>query len=134
MLLNTSISLAYSNPWWTMMIGVRRDSGLMRKDGGDGGKPLRRSRIAAAIFVGIFIGCVFAFFYPNGFFGSSPSIHQHVTNSDSEVLFAHLFIITLLFSYLFWTFTQALTIKIRDWLWTFGALCKSEWNVTRSWC
>ncbi|KAL8060463.1 hypothetical protein ABFX02_02G025900 [Erythranthe guttata] len=64
------------------MIGVRRESGLMKKDGGDGFKSLRGSRIAAAIFVGLLVGCVFAFFYPDGFF----VIHHQVATSDSEVL------------------------------------------------
>ncbi|KAK6136756.1 hypothetical protein DH2020_029510 [Rehmannia glutinosa] len=68
------------------MIGIRRESGLMKKDGGGGVQSLRRSRIAAAIFVGILLGCVFAFFYPDGFFVSSPPIHHSVANSDSEVI------------------------------------------------
>ncbi|PIN09279.1 hypothetical protein CDL12_18146 [Handroanthus impetiginosus] len=67
------------------MIGGRRDSGLMKRDGGCGGQSLLRSRLTAAISVGIFLGCVFAFFYPNGFFVSSPRIHYSVANSDPEV-------------------------------------------------
>ncbi|KAL6517275.1 Arabinosyltransferase rra3 [Orobanche minor] len=55
----------------------------MKKDGG--GQSLR-SRIAAAIFVGIFVGGVFAFFYPDGFLFSSPPVHHSGTESDSEVI------------------------------------------------
>ncbi|KAK4437791.1 Arabinosyltransferase RRA2 [Sesamum alatum] len=68
------------------MIGGRRESGLRKKDGGGGGQSFCRSRIAAAIFVGIFLGGVFAFFYPDGFFVTSPSVHHSVANSDSEVI------------------------------------------------
>ncbi|KAL0334761.1 UNVERIFIED_CONTAM: Arabinosyltransferase RRA2 [Sesamum radiatum] len=68
------------------MIGCRRESSLRKKDGGGGGLSFCRSRIAAAIFVGIFLGGVFAFFYPDGFFVSSPSVHNSVANSDSEVI------------------------------------------------
>ncbi|CAI9765526.1 unnamed protein product [Fraxinus pennsylvanica] len=60
----------------------RRDSALMRKDTG---QSIRRSRIAAAIAVGIFLGCVFAFFYPDGFFVSTPPIHHSVDISNSEI-------------------------------------------------
>ncbi|KAL0384115.1 UNVERIFIED_CONTAM: Arabinosyltransferase RRA2 [Sesamum radiatum] len=65
------------------MIGGRRESGLRKKDSGGGGQSICRSRIAAAIFVGIFLGGVFAFLYPDGFFVSSPSVHHSVANSDS---------------------------------------------------
>ncbi|KAL3614119.1 Arabinosyltransferase rra2 [Castilleja foliolosa] len=67
------------------MIGVRRESSLMKKDGG-GAQLLRRSRIFAAIFVGILLGCVFAFFRPDGFFVLSPTVHHSVARSDSEVI------------------------------------------------
>ncbi|KAL2460158.1 Nucleotide-diphospho-sugar transferase family protein [Abeliophyllum distichum] len=60
----------------------RRDSALMRKDGS---QSFRGSRIAAAIAVGIFLGCVFAFFYPDGFFVSNPPIHHSIDTSSSEV-------------------------------------------------
>ncbi|XP_057788326.1 arabinosyltransferase RRA3-like isoform X2 [Salvia miltiorrhiza] len=67
------------------MIGGRREAALMKKDGG---QSLRKSRIAAAIFVGILLGCVFAFFYPNGFFvsSSSPLSRRLVAASDPEVI------------------------------------------------
>ncbi|KAF7840923.1 arabinosyltransferase RRA3-like [Senna tora] len=48
------------------MIG-RRDGPLMRNNT----QSLRKSRVAIAIAIGVFIGCVCAFFYPNGFFGSN---------------------------------------------------------------
>ncbi|KAF9596256.1 hypothetical protein IFM89_008419 [Coptis chinensis] len=35
---------------------------------GNGNSSLRGSRIAIAIGIGVFLGCVFAFFYPHGFF------------------------------------------------------------------
>lgn len=48
-----------------MMMG-RRD-GLMRNTSSSH-QSLRASRIAVAIGIGVFMGCVFAFLYPNGFF------------------------------------------------------------------
>ncbi|KAL0292973.1 UNVERIFIED_CONTAM: hypothetical protein Sradi_6962300 [Sesamum radiatum] len=66
------------------MIGGRRESGLRKKDGGGGGQSFCRSRIAADLRR-IFLGGVFAFLYPDGFFVSSPSVHHSVANSDSEV-------------------------------------------------
>ena len=45
----------------------RREAPLMR--GGSGGQPLSRgSRIAAAVVVGVALGCLCASFYPEGFF------------------------------------------------------------------
>lgn len=66
-----------------MIGGGRREIPLMKKDAG---QSLRRSRIAAAIFVGISLGCVFAFFYPDGFLvlSSPPTSRRRV--SDSEVI------------------------------------------------
>lgn len=64
------------------MIGGRRESALMKKDGG---QPLLKSKIAAAIFVGILFGCVFAFLYPDGFFVSSRLSLRPGAASNSEV-------------------------------------------------
>ncbi|XP_060199627.1 arabinosyltransferase RRA3-like [Lycium barbarum] len=36
------------------------------------GQSIRGSRIAGAIAIGVFLGCVFAFLYPNGFFSPDP--------------------------------------------------------------
>ncbi|KAI3439639.1 Glycosyltransferase [Psidium guajava] len=49
-------------------MAVRRDGSLMR----DKGQPSRGSRIAAAIAVGVLLGCVLAFLYPRGLFGVAP--------------------------------------------------------------
>lgn len=49
-------------------MAVRRDGSLMR----DKGQPSRGSRIAAAIAVGVLLGCVLAFLYPRGLFGAAP--------------------------------------------------------------
>ncbi|KAG6382237.1 hypothetical protein SASPL_158130 [Salvia splendens] len=77
-----------------VMLGGRRETALMKKEGG-------KSRIAAAIFVGILLGCVFAFFYPGGFFvlSSTPLSRRRVAASDPEVQFftAHLFELELFY-------------------------------------
>ncbi|KAJ4966000.1 hypothetical protein NE237_017849 [Protea cynaroides] len=52
------------------MVG-RRDGSLMRYNV----QWIRRSRITVAIAIGILLGCVFAFLFPHGFFGSYPQIH-----------------------------------------------------------
>ncbi|KAF8664291.1 hypothetical protein HU200_054837 [Digitaria exilis] len=56
----------------------RRDAPLMRGGGGGGGQPLSRgSRIAAAVVVGVTLGCLCAFFYPDDLFSraSDSAIH-----------------------------------------------------------
>ncbi|CAN6212170.1 unnamed protein product [Urochloa humidicola] len=54
----------------------RRETPLMR--GGGGGQPLSRgSRIAAAVVVGVALGCLCAFFYPDGFFSRAPDSAIH---------------------------------------------------------
>ncbi|KAL3814156.1 hypothetical protein ACJIZ3_015424 [Penstemon smallii] len=63
------------------MIGGRS---LMKRDGAGGSQLPLRLRIVAAIAVGIFLGGVFAFFYPDGLFVSSPPIHHSIANSDLE--------------------------------------------------
>ncbi|KAK6939437.1 Nucleotide-diphospho-sugar transferase [Dillenia turbinata] len=45
----------------------RRDGSLMRNNG----QSLRGLRIAAAISIGVLLGCVFAFLYPHGFFAAN---------------------------------------------------------------
>ncbi|CAN6225891.1 unnamed protein product [Urochloa humidicola] len=56
----------------------RRETPLMRGGGGGGGQPLSRgSRIAAAVVVGVALGCLCAFFYPDGFFSRSPDSAIH---------------------------------------------------------
>ncbi|KAI6688228.1 hypothetical protein NL676_025056 [Syzygium grande] len=49
-------------------MAVRRDGSLMR----DKGQLFRGSRIAAAIAVGVLLGCALAFLYPRGLFGAAP--------------------------------------------------------------
>ncbi|XP_068654361.1 arabinosyltransferase RRA3-like [Aristolochia californica] len=53
----------------------RRDGPLMR-NGGNVIRELRGSRIAAAVAIGVSIGCVFAFLFPNGLFGSYSHVRQ----------------------------------------------------------
>lgn len=65
------------------MIG-RRDGPLMRS--GTTAQSLRKSRIAIAIAIGIFLGCVFAFFFPRGFFIFNPHFHsRQLSNSIAQV-------------------------------------------------
>ncbi|KAL6504401.1 Arabinosyltransferase rra3 [Orobanche gracilis] len=46
----------------------------------------RGSRIAAAIGIGVVLGCVFALLFPHGFFSSNqPTQIRHVSNSDIQV-------------------------------------------------
>lgn len=49
------------------MMGGRRD-GLMRSSSNSCNQSLRASRVGIAIAIGVLMGCVFAFFYPHGFF------------------------------------------------------------------
>jgi hypothetical protein len=69
------------------MIG-RRDGALMRNNSSD--QSLLKSRIAIAIAIGMFLGCIFAFFFPHGLFSSnSPHFdHNHLTRSISQVSFS----------------------------------------------
>lgn len=53
------------------MMGGRRD-GLMKSASNISNQSLRGSRIAIAIAIGVFMGCVFALFYPHGFFHPYP--------------------------------------------------------------
>lgn len=64
------------------MIGGRRETALMKKDGGQSLK----SRIAAAVFVGVLVGCIFAFFYPDGIIVSSSLSRRQVAAANSEVI------------------------------------------------
>ncbi|KDP46226.1 hypothetical protein JCGZ_10066 [Jatropha curcas] len=67
-----------------MMIG-RREGALMRNS--NTAHSLRKSRIAIAIAIGIFLGCVFAFFFPHGmFFSISQFRSRHLSNSISKVV------------------------------------------------
>jgi hypothetical protein len=61
----------------------RRDALLTR----DKNHPITASRIAVAVFIGVLLGCIFAFFSPQGFFNysSTPSILNHkMVSSDCE--------------------------------------------------
>ncbi|KAI8545390.1 hypothetical protein RHMOL_Rhmol07G0036200 [Rhododendron molle] len=65
------------------MAGVRRDGSLMREKGGHS---LRGSRIAAAVAIGVLLGCVCAFAFPNGFFSPAPSMrNRRLSKSDLEI-------------------------------------------------
>ncbi|XP_050231325.1 arabinosyltransferase RRA3-like [Mercurialis annua] len=67
------------------MIG-RRDGALMRTSNSSS-QSLRKSRILIAIAIGIFLGCVFAFCYPNGFFTSNPYFNsRQLSNSISQAV------------------------------------------------
>ncbi|KAG2539928.1 hypothetical protein PVAP13_9NG508500 [Panicum virgatum] len=66
-----------------MALAGRRDGPLMLRGGG-GGKPLSHgSRIAVAVAVGIALGCVCAFLYPDGLFRPSASALQWSRHVDS---------------------------------------------------
>ncbi|KAJ8767169.1 hypothetical protein K2173_013566 [Erythroxylum novogranatense] len=68
------------------MIG-RRDVPLMRPGNANS---VRNSRIAAAIAIGILLGCVFALLFPHGFFASNPQFNgRHLSKSDSQVSSSH---------------------------------------------
>ncbi|XP_030450523.1 arabinosyltransferase RRA2-like [Syzygium oleosum] len=58
----------------------RRDGPLMRSGGSS--HPFRKSRIAAAIAVGVAIGCVFAFLFPDGLF--SVAGPRRLVTADSK--------------------------------------------------
>ncbi|KAJ4850414.1 Arabinosyltransferase rra3 [Turnera subulata] len=62
------------------MMGGRREGALMRNSNA---QSLRKSRIAIAIAVGIFLGAVFAFLYPHGIFVPS---RPPLRNSISQVV------------------------------------------------
>ncbi|KAH6780024.1 Nucleotide-diphospho-sugar transferase family protein [Perilla frutescens var. hirtella] len=64
-----------------MMIGDRKETALMK----DGGQSLK-SKIAAAILVGLLLGCAFAVFYPNGIIVSSLLSLRQVAGANSEVI------------------------------------------------
>ncbi|TKV95402.1 hypothetical protein SEVIR_9G361000v4 [Setaria viridis] len=68
-----------------MAFGGRRDGPLMLRGGGSGGgKPLSRgSRIAVAVAVGVALGCVCAFLYPDGIFRPSASALHWSSHVDS---------------------------------------------------
>lgn len=50
------------------------------------GQSIRGSRIAAAIGVGILVGCIFAFLFPNGFLGSDPPQEHKSAKSAVQVV------------------------------------------------
>lgn len=70
------------------MIGRRdREGPLMRNNA----HSLRKSRILTAIAIGVLIGCIFAFLFPNGFFVSdsvTPNRHLSVAGSKTQVLYS----------------------------------------------
>ncbi|XP_042509368.1 arabinosyltransferase RRA2-like [Macadamia integrifolia] len=57
----------------------RREGSLMRNNG----QSIRGSKIAVAIAIGILLGCVFAFLYPHGIFGSDPTIQGRRAGKSS---------------------------------------------------
>ncbi|KAJ8763581.1 hypothetical protein K2173_002464 [Erythroxylum novogranatense] len=69
------------------MIG-RRDGPLMRPSSSGGAAySLRKSRIVAAVSVGILLGCIFAFLYPHGIFAfNSQFTTRRLSKLDSQVL------------------------------------------------
>lgn len=61
----------------------RRDGPLMRNNA----QSFCKSKITGAIAIGVFFGCVFALFFPNGFFVSSsaPVLSHHLAKSITQV-------------------------------------------------
>ncbi|CAN6289044.1 unnamed protein product [Urochloa humidicola] len=67
-----------------MAFAGRRDGPLMLRGGGGGGKPLSRgSRIAVAVAIGVALGCVCAFLYPDGLFRPSASALHWSSHVDA---------------------------------------------------
>ena len=67
------------------MLG-RREGSLMRNNGSS----LRGSKIAVAVAIGVLLGCVFALFYPHGFFGSYPTIQsRRISNAPGNHVRRH---------------------------------------------
>ncbi|KAM0950419.1 putative nucleotide-diphospho-sugar transferase, arabinosyltransferase R [Dioscorea sansibarensis] len=63
-------------------MAARRDGPLMR---GAASTPSRRSRLLVAIAVGILVGCVCAYLYPDGLFrSSSSSLHETIASINSR--------------------------------------------------
>ncbi|KAK2435501.1 Nucleotide-diphospho-sugar transferase family protein [Trifolium repens] len=63
------------------MIGRReREGPLMRNTT----HSLRKSRIVTAVVIGVLIGCILAFFFPNGFFVPSANRHLPVAGSKTQ--------------------------------------------------
>ncbi|KAK6938791.1 Nucleotide-diphospho-sugar transferase [Dillenia turbinata] len=60
-------------------MAFRRDGLLMRNNG----HSLRGSRIAAAIAIGVLLGCIFAFLYPHGFFAHNPQTTPSLSKAGS---------------------------------------------------
>lgn len=73
----------------------RREGLLMRGNG----PPSRGSRIAMAVAIGIILGCVFAFLFPDGLFRSSSPSPSRTQNSAmwSQVLSIRLHLLLFLF-------------------------------------
>ena len=67
------------------MMGGRRDA-LMKSASNISNQSLRGSRIAIAIAIGIFMGCVFALFYPHGFFHPYPSSTSSTTRFSQSTM------------------------------------------------
>ncbi|KAH7653891.1 Fucosylgalactoside 3-alpha-galactosyltransferase protein [Dioscorea alata] len=63
-------------------MAARRDGPLMR---GAASTPSRRTRLLLAIVVGLLVGCVCAYLYPDGLFrSSSSSLHQTIASINSH--------------------------------------------------
>ncbi|QHO55340.1 Arabinosyltransferase [Arachis hypogaea] len=67
------------------MIG-RREGALMRNNGSHS---LWKSKVVTAVAIGVLIGCVFAFLFPNGFFYSVPTStpNRHLSLAGSKTQF-----------------------------------------------
>ncbi|XP_073142860.1 arabinosyltransferase RRA3-like [Henckelia pumila] len=59
---------------------------MMKKDGGS--QSSKGSRIAASVAAGVIAGCIFAFFFPNGFFLPSLPVSHLVAESNTQVIFS----------------------------------------------
>jgi len=85
---NTTISISVFEVVVATMIGRReREGPLMRNNP----QSLRKSRIVTAVVIGVLIGCILAFFFPNGFFVSQSIASNRripVVGSKTQVLFS----------------------------------------------
>lgn len=99
------------------MIGRReREGPLMRNNP----HSLRKSRIVTAVVIGVLIGCILAFFFPNGFFVSQSITSNRriaVVGSKTQVLFSSK-IVAFVFFFHFWILGLVLNFKLlHDFRW-----------------
>ena len=102
------------------MIG-RREGPLMRNNT----HSLQKSKVLFAISIGVFIGCVFAFVFPNGFFASNsiPRRSFNLVGSKIQVqnlIFMNIDVVSFFFLFgLFCPLNLFLGIDFIDMLWDY---------------